>query len=142
MFLHQHLLQPPADAMKLSPASSLPIRRVVETPFPASLSVKRASFYLGNRRRRKGVFTVGAPWCGADQGCSWLAMGRAAAPSQPPYAGRGWATARVGEVAGGPAAAGLGPCPAVDMQGVAFATGTLWDKFKRTLPVVWWQKDS
>ncbi|NXX74988.1 TSEAR protein, partial [Urocolius indicus] len=28
-----------------------------ETPFPASLSVRRASFYLGSRRRRKGVFT-------------------------------------------------------------------------------------
>ncbi|KFP20664.1 Thrombospondin-type laminin G domain and EAR repeat-containing protein, partial [Egretta garzetta] len=55
--LHQHLLPPPTDAMKLSPASSLPVHRVVETPFPASLSVERASFYLGNRRRRKGVFT-------------------------------------------------------------------------------------
>lgn len=98
MFLHQHLLQPPADAMKFSPASSLPIRRVVETPFPASLSVKRASFYLGNRRRRKGVFTVGAPWCGAVQGCSWLAMGRAAAPSQPPlcWKGLGHGTGRGG----------------------------------------------
>ncbi|KAJ7421356.1 Thrombospondin-type laminin G domain and EAR repeat-containing protein [Willisornis vidua] len=30
---------------------------VVETPFPASLSVRRANFYLGNRQRRKGVFT-------------------------------------------------------------------------------------
>ena len=76
MFLHQHLLQPPADAMKLSPASSLPIRRVVETPFPASLSVKRASFYLGNRRRRKGVFTVGAPLAGlAPQRGRWRWLG-------------------------------------------------------------------
>ncbi|XP_071293362.1 thrombospondin-type laminin G domain and EAR repeat-containing protein isoform X1 [Agelaius tricolor] len=37
--------------------SPLPVPRVVETPFPASLSVRRASFYLGNRRRRKGLFT-------------------------------------------------------------------------------------
>lgn len=75
MCLHQHLLQPPTHAVKLSPASSLPVCRLVETPFPASLSVKRANFYLGNRRRRKGVFTVGAPWCRAAQGCWWLAMG-------------------------------------------------------------------
>ncbi|NXC37541.1 TSEAR protein, partial [Penelope pileata] len=30
---------------------------VLETPFPTSLSVKSASFYLGSRRRRKGSFT-------------------------------------------------------------------------------------
>lgn len=46
-------------------------RRVVETPFPASLSVKRASFYLGNRRRRKGFFTVGSWWASG-----WLWDGR------------------------------------------------------------------
>lgn len=80
--LHLHLLPPPTDAMKLSPASSLPVRRVVETPFPASLSVERATFYLGNRRRRKGVFTVGAPWHRGTCGWPWGEL-------QPPASPRG-----------------------------------------------------
>lgn len=52
-------------------------RRVVETPFPPSLSVKRASFYLGNRRRRKGFFTVGSWWA---SGWMWDGGPRAGAP--------------------------------------------------------------
>lgn len=93
--LHQHLLPPPTDAMKLSPASSLPVHRVVETPFPASLSVERASFYLGNRRRRKGVFTVGGPRHGGTRGWLWGKLQPPASPRDPaagldaPPAGKG-----------------------------------------------------
>lgn len=126
--------------MKSSPASSLVTRSMVETPFPAFLSVKRASFYLGNRRRRKGLFTVGAPWCRAARGHSWLTMGQAAAPC----AGRAWAMVWAVEVARGPAA-GICPWPAVGVQGAVLATGdALWDKCvsKWTLPAERCLKDS
>ncbi|KFZ58018.1 Thrombospondin-type laminin G domain and EAR repeat-containing protein, partial [Podiceps cristatus] len=81
---HTLVLAVSGQSFSLTVDCSVPKDMVVETPFPASLSVKRASFYLGNRRRRKGVFTVGAPWRRAAQGRWWLAMGQATAFSQLP----------------------------------------------------------
>ncbi|KAM9378378.1 thrombospondin-type laminin G domain and EAR repeat-containing protein [Phaethornis superciliosus] len=54
---HTLVLAVSGQSFSLTVDCGLPQDVVVETPFPASLSVKRASFYLGNRRRRKGVFT-------------------------------------------------------------------------------------
>ncbi|XP_026711354.1 thrombospondin-type laminin G domain and EAR repeat-containing protein isoform X1 [Athene cunicularia] len=54
---HTLILAVSGQSFSLTVDCSIPKDVVVETPFPASLSVKRASFYLGNRRRRKGVFT-------------------------------------------------------------------------------------
>ncbi|XP_051482508.1 thrombospondin-type laminin G domain and EAR repeat-containing protein [Apus apus] len=54
---HTLVLAVSGQSFSLTVDCSVPKDLVVETPFPASLSVKRASFYLGNRRRRKGVFT-------------------------------------------------------------------------------------
>ncbi|NWR80696.1 TSEAR protein, partial [Centropus unirufus] len=54
---HTLILAVSGQSFSLTVDCSLPRDRVVETPFPTSLSVKRASFYLGNRRRRKGFFT-------------------------------------------------------------------------------------
>ncbi|KAM9613807.1 thrombospondin-type laminin G domain and EAR repeat-containing protein isoform 2-T2 [Morphnus guianensis] len=54
---HTLVLAVSGQSFSLTVDCSLPKDVVVETPFPASLSVKRASFYLGNRRRRKGMFT-------------------------------------------------------------------------------------
>ncbi|XP_075363858.1 thrombospondin-type laminin G domain and EAR repeat-containing protein isoform X3 [Mycteria americana] len=54
---HTLVLAVSGQSFSLTVDCSVPKDVVVETPFPASLSVKTASFYLGNRRRRKGVFT-------------------------------------------------------------------------------------
>ncbi|XP_023801738.1 thrombospondin-type laminin G domain and EAR repeat-containing protein-like, partial [Cyanistes caeruleus] len=54
---HTLVLAVSGQSFSLTVDCSIPRDVVVETPFPASLSVRRASFYLGNRRRRKGVFT-------------------------------------------------------------------------------------
>ncbi|NXT13741.1 TSEAR protein, partial [Prunella fulvescens] len=54
---HTLVLAVSGQSFSLTVDCSVPKDVVVETPFPASLSVRRASFYLGNRRRRKGVFT-------------------------------------------------------------------------------------
>ncbi|NXO39630.1 TSEAR protein, partial [Locustella ochotensis] len=54
---HTLVLAVSGQSFSLTVDCSIPKDVVVETPFPASLSVRRASFYLGNRRRRKGVFT-------------------------------------------------------------------------------------
>ncbi|XP_050833878.1 thrombospondin-type laminin G domain and EAR repeat-containing protein isoform X3 [Serinus canaria] len=54
---HTLILAVSGQSFSLTVDCSVPKDVVVETPFPASLSVRRASFYLGNRRRRKGVFT-------------------------------------------------------------------------------------
>ncbi|NXT70968.1 TSEAR protein, partial [Chaetops frenatus] len=54
---HTLILAVSGQSFSLTVDCSIPKDVVVETPFPASLSVRRASFYLGNRRRRKGVFT-------------------------------------------------------------------------------------
>ncbi|NXV99030.1 TSEAR protein, partial [Fregetta grallaria] len=54
---HTLILAVSGQSFSLTVDCGIPKDVVVETPFPASLSVKRASFYLGNRRRRKGVFT-------------------------------------------------------------------------------------
>ncbi|XP_021249884.1 thrombospondin-type laminin G domain and EAR repeat-containing protein [Numida meleagris] len=54
---HTLVLAVSGQSFSLSVDCGLPKDVVAETPFPASLSVKRASFYLGNRRRRKGFFT-------------------------------------------------------------------------------------
>eukprot|EP00076_Gallus_gallus_P008457 XP_004937080.1 thrombospondin-type laminin G domain and EAR repeat-containing protein isoform X2 [Gallus gallus] len=54
---HTLVLAVSGQSFSLSVDCGLPKDVVVETPFPPSLSVKRASFYLGNRRRRKGFFT-------------------------------------------------------------------------------------
>ncbi|OXB83505.1 UNVERIFIED_CONTAM: hypothetical protein H355_006352 [Colinus virginianus] len=54
---HTLVLAVSGPSFSLSVDCGLPKDVVLETPFPASLSVKRASFYLGNRRRRKGFFT-------------------------------------------------------------------------------------
>ncbi|NXC61524.1 TSEAR protein, partial [Aleadryas rufinucha] len=54
---HTLVLAVSGQSFSLTVDCSIPKDVVVETPFPASLSVRRASFYLGNRQRRKGVFT-------------------------------------------------------------------------------------
>ncbi|XP_053807885.1 thrombospondin-type laminin G domain and EAR repeat-containing protein isoform X2 [Vidua chalybeata] len=54
---HTLVLAVSGQSFSLTVDCSIPKDVVVETPFPASLSVRRANFYLGNRRRRKGVFT-------------------------------------------------------------------------------------
>ncbi|NXE85244.1 TSEAR protein, partial [Cochlearius cochlearius] len=54
---HTLVLAVSGQSFSLTVDCSVPMDVVVETPFPASLSVERASFYLGNRRRRKGFFT-------------------------------------------------------------------------------------
>ncbi|KAK2538707.1 Tspear [Columba livia] len=54
---HTLVLAVSGQSFSLTVDCSVPKDVVMETPFPASLSVKRASFYLGNRRRRKGAFT-------------------------------------------------------------------------------------
>ncbi|OWK51127.1 Thrombospondin-type laminin G domain and EAR repeat-containing protein [Lonchura striata] len=54
---HTLILAVSGQSFSLTVDCSIPKDVVVETPFPASLSVRRATFYLGNRRRRKGVFT-------------------------------------------------------------------------------------
>ncbi|XP_035167973.1 thrombospondin-type laminin G domain and EAR repeat-containing protein-like isoform X1 [Oxyura jamaicensis] len=54
---HTLVLAVSGQSFSLTVDCSSPKDVVVETPFPASLSVKRARFYLGNRRRRKGLFT-------------------------------------------------------------------------------------
>ncbi|XP_074955722.1 thrombospondin-type laminin G domain and EAR repeat-containing protein isoform X2 [Phalacrocorax aristotelis] len=54
---HTLVLAVSGQSFSLTVDCSVPKDVVVEMPFPASLSVKRASFYLGNRRRRKGIFT-------------------------------------------------------------------------------------
>ncbi|NXU93328.1 TSEAR protein, partial [Xiphorhynchus elegans] len=54
---HTLVLAVSGQSFSLTVDCSTPKDVVVETPFPASLSVRRANFYLGNRQRRKGVFT-------------------------------------------------------------------------------------
>ncbi|NWQ84521.1 TSEAR protein, partial [Columbina picui] len=72
---HTLVLAVSGQSFSLTVDCSVPKDVVTETPFPASLSVKRASFYLGNRRRRKGAFTVGARRHGAVWGHSRLVVG-------------------------------------------------------------------
>ncbi|KFW74455.1 Thrombospondin-type laminin G domain and EAR repeat-containing protein, partial [Phalacrocorax carbo] len=79
---HTLVLAVSGQSFSLTVDCSVPKDVVVEMPFPASLSVKRASFYLGNRRRRKGIFTVGAPWGGAAWGtCGWLLVATLSVPT-------------------------------------------------------------
>ncbi|XP_025892196.1 thrombospondin-type laminin G domain and EAR repeat-containing protein [Nothoprocta perdicaria] len=54
---HTLILAVSGQSFSLTVDCKVPNDVMVETPFPTSLSVKRASFYLGNRRRRKGLFT-------------------------------------------------------------------------------------
>ncbi|NXK67400.1 TSEAR protein, partial [Sylvietta virens] len=54
---HTLVLAVSGQSFSLTVDCSIPKDVVAETPFPASLSVRRASFYLGSRRRRKGMFT-------------------------------------------------------------------------------------
>ncbi|NXG50802.1 TSEAR protein, partial [Psilopogon haemacephalus] len=54
---HTLILAVSGRSFSLTVDCSIPKDIVMETPFPSSLSVKGASFYLGSRRRRKGVFT-------------------------------------------------------------------------------------
>lgn len=43
--------------MALKPSSN--VFRVADVPFPATLSMQGARFFIGSRRRTKGLFTVG-----------------------------------------------------------------------------------
>uniref|UniRef100_A0A8C3H5M3 Thrombospondin type laminin G domain and EAR repeats n=1 Tax=Chrysemys picta bellii TaxID=8478 RepID=A0A8C3H5M3_CHRPI len=54
---HTLVLAVSGQFFSLTVDCSIPIDVVVDTPFPASLSVKGSRFYIGSRRRRKGLFT-------------------------------------------------------------------------------------
>ncbi|XP_030431667.1 thrombospondin-type laminin G domain and EAR repeat-containing protein [Gopherus evgoodei] len=54
---HTLVLAVSGQFFSLTVDCSIPIDVVVDTPFPASLAVKGSRFYVGSRRRRKGLFT-------------------------------------------------------------------------------------
>ncbi|XP_019368032.1 PREDICTED: thrombospondin-type laminin G domain and EAR repeat-containing protein [Gavialis gangeticus] len=54
---HTLVLAVSGHSFSLTVDCSIPVDMVVDTPFPASLTIKGASFYVGSRRRRKGFFT-------------------------------------------------------------------------------------
>ncbi|KYO36048.1 thrombospondin-type laminin G domain and EAR repeat-containing protein isoform X1 [Alligator mississippiensis] len=54
---HTLVLAVSGHSFSLTVDCSIPVDMVVDTPFPASLTMKGASFYVGSRRRRKGFFT-------------------------------------------------------------------------------------
>lgn len=57
--------------MALKPPSN--VFRMADVPFPATLSVRGARFFIGSRKRAKGLFTVstgGAACLASQQQCS------------------------------------------------------------------------
>ena len=67
--------------MALKPSSN--VFRMADMPFPATLSVQGARFFIGSRRRTKGQFTVSMEelpaWTSQHQ-CSWGAVTTGLAP--------------------------------------------------------------
>lgn len=62
-------------ALKLPSGAS----RMADVPFPAALSVRGARFFIGSRRRTKGLFTVSVEGCPAHPGLGCCA---AACPAE------------------------------------------------------------
>uniref|UniRef100_A0A8C0JA93 Thrombospondin type laminin G domain and EAR repeats n=1 Tax=Chelonoidis abingdonii TaxID=106734 RepID=A0A8C0JA93_CHEAB len=54
---HMLVLAVSGQFFSLTVDCSIPIDVAMDTPFPASLTVKGSRFYVGSRRRRKGLFT-------------------------------------------------------------------------------------
>ncbi|KAM9127396.1 thrombospondin-type laminin G domain and EAR repeat-containing protein isoform 2-T2 [Pangshura tecta] len=54
---HTLVLAVSGQFFSLTVDCSIPIDVVVDKPFPASLALKGSRFYVGSRRRRKGLFT-------------------------------------------------------------------------------------